>query len=106
MAAQTQHNLQACALAAIVIALTKGQELDPWRKGFGRLAELAIEHHFGHLRSQSQNAQLTCRGYWQASARDAMKAAKNLDKENPLAGTESPLTDDECLDLPRLIFTF
>ena len=105
MASQTQHNLQACALAAIVITLTKGQELDPWRRGFARLSELAIEQHFGHLRGQSQNSQLTCRGYWQASARSAMKAAKNLDKENPLPGTESPLTDEEFLDSTRPLYT-
>ena len=99
MAGQTQG----CALSAIVITLTKGHELDPWRKGFGRLSELAIEQHFGHLRSQSQNSQLSCRGYWQASARDAMKAAKNLDKENPVPGNENPLRDAEILDLTRPI---
>ena len=99
LAQQTMRDLQACSLAAIVIGLTKGPDLEPWRRGFGRLSELAIEQLFGQLRSQSGNSQLTCRGYWQANARNAIKLTKNLHREEPLVGNEAPLSEEELLDL-------
>ena len=97
MAGQTMSNLQSCSVAAIVVCLTKDLQHDPFRAGFARLSELSIEQFFGTLRSQTGNSQLSSRAYFQCSARQALKACKDLDSQRPRAGNEPPLTDKELL---------
>ena len=67
MASQTCSNLQSCALASVVMCVTKHREFDPWRSGDCRLSELSIEQYFGHLRIQSSNSQLSTRAYFHAA---------------------------------------
>lgn len=97
MAGQTQTNLQSCAMAAVVVALTKDAETCPWQASHGRLSELAIEQFFGALRSQSGNSQLTSRAYFRASARHAMQMSKQLNQDKPLPGREAALSNAEFL---------
>ena len=95
MAPQTVYNLQGVALATVVITVTKDAEWQPWRHGECRLAELPIEEFFSFLRRQSSNSQLSARGYFQASARTAMKHGKLLNALKPadFKGGEPPLED-------------
>ena len=98
MASQTLVNLQACALAAVVITATKQESTNLWRHGHARVSEIAIEQFFGQLRQQTATAQFGCRGYWQASARHAMWMSKQLDKEKVRPdGGEAPLSNEEFL---------
>ena len=97
MAGQTQTNLQSCALAAVVVALSKDSDTCPWQASHGRLSEVSIEQFFGALRSQSSNSQLTTRAYIRASARHAMKMSKQLNQDTPLLGNEAPISHSEFL---------
>ena len=97
MANQTVVNLQACSLACMVICYTKPDEMELWKNGHCRASELAIEQFFGILRNQSSTAQFGARGYWQASARHALKMQKQLQQQKaPLPGA-ARLTDQELL---------
>ena len=98
IANETIKNLQQCAMGTIAIALSKDDLGNPWCRGDHRLDELPIEQHFGRLRSQSPTAQLSVRSFWQASARDMMKASR--EKRPPAAFRPpqedmKPLTPDE-----------
>lgn len=95
MAQQTQQNLQSCSCAAAVVCITKPKDFEPWRSSVGRMSELAIEEYFGQLRSQSCNAQLSARGYFQAAAKHALQMSKRLNKEKALPGINEPLTDEQ-----------
>ena len=97
MAGQTSFNLQSICLAAIVIAVTKSPEMNPWKYGSCRAAELSIEQFFGCLRSQSSTAQLSCRAYWQAGSRNALRMLPELERQKPAALGEPPLTDEQQL---------
>lgn len=99
MAGQTCHNLQGAALAIVTICVSKPADWCPWRFGTGRLTELAVEQLFGNLRCQSNNAQLTARGYFHASARYLMKMGDLLSRmKAPPPAREPCLTDAEFLD--------
>ena len=98
MASQTQYNLQGTALSTIALCVAKCDDFMPWRYGFARLSELAIEHQFGHLRSQVASAQLSTRGFWHADARQSLKVNDVLNKCKPTpAATERALNDSESL---------
>ena len=59
---------------------------------------MAIEHQFGHLRSQVASAQLSTRGFWHADARQSLKVNDVLNKCKPTpAATERALNDSESL---------
>lgn len=98
MAGQTCTNIQGCALSLVVLALTKETSFEPWKFGNARLSELPVEQWFSSLRSQSSNSQLSCRAFYQASARVLMKHGKLLDniKAEPIQGTP-PLSEAEFL---------
>lgn len=97
MASQTSSTLQLAALSAALICLTKDPTWDPFRTGHGRLSELSIEQHFGCLRQQAQNSQLSCRSYFLASARQTLRMHKILSKQSPPNGAEHPLTELQLL---------
>ena len=61
LAAETVRNLQHAAMGVISVTVSKSTEGSPWERGGQRLSELAIEQHFGRLRTQSPSAQLTAR---------------------------------------------
>ena len=96
MASQTTRNLQSANLAAVALTLSKRTDFEPWRQGFGRISELPVEQFFSSVRGQSPNSQLSCRAYWQASARQSLKLKKAIVKEAapPLEGDE-PLSDEK-----------
>lgn len=100
MAPQTCQNIQSVALVTALMCHTKPASFCPWIEGFGRITELPIEQWFGFLRGQSQNAQLSTRQFFFASARQSLKHSKSLN--NSKAGPrkeEQKLTEDECLFL-------
>lgn len=100
MAPQTVSNLQAIALSMIAYCVSKPATFQPFRHGFARMTELAIEQVFGQLRVQSRNAQLSTRGFLQADARLAMRNGKLLNREKPQEQREEPhLTEDEFLHI-------
>lgn len=104
-AGQTLSNLQATCLSGILVTLTKPTDFDPWTRGHCRLSELPIEEHFSLLRRQSGNAQLSCRGFWQAAARVSLKTGVDLNREKPFTLQGQPaLSPEECLS--RLLNTF
>lgn len=72
MAPQTASNLQQVCLSIIGIALSKPAHGDYWSAGPNRVGEISIEQFFGRIRSQSNTAQVTARGYWRAMAREAI----------------------------------
>lgn len=110
MASQTCSNLQSCALASVVLCLTKHREFDPWRSGDCRLSELSIEQYFGHLRIQSSNSQLSTRAYFHAAWKHALKVDKKLIKQQPHSGSDAPLSaseplsDEHCWNMLNPIF--
>ena len=101
MAHQTSSNLQASCLAGILITITKSDQEDPWHWGSNRLSELAIEEHFGLCRTQSNNAQLSARGFFQAAAKVTLRSGRMLDKAKADVSqchrSEKPLTREELL---------
>lgn len=101
MASQTVLMLQSTALTTVVICCTKEPEWNPWHYGFQRLSEQSIEQHFGHLRCQATNAQLSTRAYWLASARTMMKTNDDLNKSKRARpkDVEPPLSDEQPLAL-------
>lgn len=102
LARQTREVLQACALSAVVLTLTKSAEEELFSRGFGRLSELGIEQWFGCLRTQHANAQMACRGYFRSSARHALKISKDLNGlKAPKNGGEKCLGTRESLGKTR-----
>ena len=100
MAPQTVSNLQAIALSMVAYCVSKPASFQPFRHGFARMTELAIEQVFGQLRVQSRNAQLSSRGFLQADARLAMRNGKLLNREKQQEQKEEPhLTDDQFLHI-------
>lgn len=101
LARQTVQTLQSIALQTVVICNTKPSGLAPWSHGHARLSEISIEEHFGVLRSQSSNSQLSTRGYMQASALQSMKTAKILaetqDPPSPEGMAEAALDEKTLL---------
>ena len=96
MAAQTVGNLQGCCLSVVAIALTLEPSWQPWLHGHARLSELPIEQWFSFLRSQSPNAQLSARAFFQASCRMSLKHNKQLMREKPVpVGKQGALSEDE-----------
>ena len=67
------------------------------------MSEISIEEYFGRCRQQSSNAQLTARGYLQASAALSLKEGKGLsesqERPSEKGMAETKLTDGEPLDL-------
>lgn len=93
---QTQENLQMTAMSTIIVALTKDESGDPYSRGHARMSELAIEQWFGRLRVQSSSASLSTRGYWQAAARDMLRAFKSREPNGPAPEQKhKPLDDAE-----------
>ena len=80
LAPQTVHNLQGTALATVVICATKDTGFEPWSFDHCRLSEISVEEYFGMLRSRSSNSQLSTRGYFYASALQAMRSNYALNK--------------------------
>ena len=80
MSGQTMWNLQGTALSTIAICCAKEKQWSPWDHGEGRITEAAVEQNFGHLRAQSSTAQLSCRAYWMAAARQSLKVGDQLNK--------------------------
>ena len=99
MAGQTSTALQLCALSAALICITKTDDFEPFRTGFGRISELPIEQHFSFLRQQSSNSQLGARAYFQASARQTLRLNKFLEKEPVPKKGEPALTEKKLLVL-------
>ncbi len=97
MASQTAANIQACALSALIICLSKASEFNPWAAGHGRLTELPIEQYFGALRKTSPNAQLNCRQYFAASIKQSLKTGAKLQKAKAKCVNQPPLTVEEFL---------
>ena len=56
--------------------LTKDAPGNPFLHGHQRMTELAIEEHFGELRSQATNAQLSARAFFKACARSMLRASR------------------------------
>lgn len=102
LAGQSLSNLEWVAMSGVIVCVTKDIHSNPWLHGFGRLSEIGIEHHFGYLRQQSQNSQMTARQYFQYSARLAMqthfKLNKDMGKPQEIEG-EPALTEEEFLRL-------
>ena len=97
LAAETQRNLQHCALGLISFCLGKNPQGNPWTPGDHRLSELPVEMFFGRLRTQSSSAQLTAKSYWTAGSRDAMREhMKQKRRGDPDVTSEvlEPLTAD------------
>eukprot|EP00435_Cladocopium_sp_Y103_P006163 s1030_g2.t1 len=84
---------------SVLVTITKEKEFEPWRYGSARMTEISIEEHFGMLRRQSGNSQLTCRAFWQAAARVSVKVGQKLNEEQAAAtnNSQEPLTKDEFL---------
>ena len=100
MAPQTCQTLQSVALVTALMCHTKPTGFCPWLEGFGRVSELPIEQWFGFLRGQSQNAQLSTRQFFIASARQSVKHSNSLNKSKVGPRKEEQrLTDEECLFL-------
>lgn len=98
LAAETVRNLQHAAMGVISVTVSKSTEGSPWERGGQRLSELAIEQHFGRLRTQSPSAQLTAKAYWTACARDMLRSArqpKPAGHSRPPPENMEPLTADE-----------
>ncbi len=71
LAPQTASNLQQVCLSIISVAVGKSPQGDPW-VGTNRMNEVSVEEHFGRLRVQASNAQMTARSYWRAVARESL----------------------------------
>ena len=99
LAGQTVLNLQQSALAIVAVGLTKDEHGSPWSKGDHRMTELPVERHFGHLRSQSSNAQLNARSFWRASAKHMMKSLVNFKPGRPSSESVPPLSNSEFLSI-------
>lgn len=107
MAPQTIYNLQGCALVAVVMTITMQEAWAPWRNGQCRLSELPIEEWFSLLRRQSSNAQLSCRSFWQAGTRQALKHGTFLNKEKAdKRHTEPALSEAALLGRMRISMMF
>lgn len=104
-AKQTVYNMQCVALTTAIMCLALPDKWDPWHHGQARVSEISIEQHFGHLRGMSPTAQLPARAYFYASARQAIKMGKVMNRLKPNA--EQPdvkrLSDEEPLRLEFVI---
>ena len=100
MARQTREVLQACALAGVVVSISKHESMEPFRHGFMRLTEISIEQFFGQLRTQHANAQMSARSFFHSSARHQLRQNKNLIKQKaPKADGERCLNQREPLGI-------
>ena len=88
---ETMRNLQQSALGVVGICLTKNPEGNFWSHSRSRLTELPVEQWFGRLRVQSVTAQLSARSYWQAGAREMLRAQMRRTKEEPTTEVLDPL---------------
>ena len=97
LANETCRNLQHCSLSMIQVVLSKHAKTDPWAHGHHRLCELGVEEHFGRLRTQASNAQLSARSFWKACARDMMKSfgPSSVPPKLPPCVEVHPLSDQE-----------
>ena len=96
LAPQTLENLQLVAMSTILVCISKEEEGDPFARGHLRMTELGIEEWFGRLRVQSSNAQLSAKSYWQAAARDMVRASRrSTSKSGTMETTKPALTDEE-----------
>ena len=88
LAPETVRNLIHSAFGVLALSVSKPEQGNPFKHGEQRITELPIERWFGRLRSQSQNAELSARSYWIASARDMMKTKRSkkaqLSSQEPL----------------------
>ena len=102
MASQTHKNLQSVCLGILSVVLSKDPEGDPWKHGHMRLAELPIEEWFGRLRSRSSTSQLTVREYYDAAAKEMVRASKKQ-KNHKNSGSDhsrlDPISDQEFLEI-------
>ena len=101
LASQTVATFQSLALATILVTVTKPEGMAPWSHGHARLSEISIEEHFGQCRAQSCNAQLTMRGFLQASALLSLRAGQALSEKQERPSergmSEAKLTHEEPL---------
>ena len=106
MARQTRDVLQSCALAGVIVSLTKPQSMEPYRRGFGRLSEISIEQWFGFLRTQHASAQMSARSFFASSARQMMKENRMLVRQKaPKSEGDAPLTSKEPLAITSRFIT-
>lgn len=104
MASQTCFNIQGVALSTVLIAISKTPDFQPWTYGHARLSELPVEEWFSYLRNQSNNSQLTRRGYFQAGCRQQIKRGKHFKTQNPVSRAgEPPLTEQEFLSYLKIL---
>lgn len=98
IAGQTRRNLQYVALTTALLTIGKPREWDAWRQSHG-LNEIHIERHFGQLRGQASNSELTARDYWYAVADNSRKMAKKHEspKNHVKPTVEEPLLEPEFL---------
>ena len=96
---QTQRNLQLVALSAIVVAASKDALTNPWPHL--RMTELGVEQWFGRLRLQSASAQLSVRSYYQASAREMLRARRKKQREEKNGGEGSCTQERKKLEAIR-----
>ncbi|CAK9089946.1 Pre-mRNA-splicing factor 18, partial [Durusdinium trenchii] len=96
IAGQTRRNLQYVALTTALLTIGKPREWDAWRQSHG-LNEIHIERHFGQLRGQASNSELTARDYWYAVADNSRKMAKKHEspKNHVKPTVEEPLLEPE-----------
>lgn len=98
MARQTREVLQSCALAGVVVCISKHESMEPFKRGFMRLTEISIEQYFGNLRTQHPNAQMSARSFFQSSARHQLRQNKDLFKQKaPKVDGDKPLSSREQL---------
>lgn len=95
LAPQTSQNCQHIALAAISVCCSKNTEGNPWEFGHARLTELGVEESFGRLRVQFASAQMSVRGFFQASAKDALNMKASGEGAGPPKNSMKPLTSKE-----------
>ena len=94
---ETLRNVQHIGLAVIAVCLTGCKSGNPFARGHHRLSELAIEEHFGSLRTQSVSAQLTARAFWKAAAREMVRAMKCRKPCEPPHDSLDPISNEDFL---------
>lgn len=87
------------ALCVVSIAASKDPAWNPFRKSQS-LSEIHIERHFGRLRSQFANAEMTVRQYWHACARLSRQIARSQKRDIQLPDPceEKPLSTEELFN--------
>ena len=94
---ETMRNVQHVGLAVIAVSLTGCKSGNPFARGHQRLTELAVEEHFGSLRTQSVSAQLTARSFWKAAAREMVRAMKSRKPCEPPSDSLEPISKEDFL---------